>query len=202
MSYTCPSCNGQWTTNYCPQCGSTIERSDLLQVTQGGSGWPATAGVQRWALAVETLLLERASEKSAVVSVLKSGEEVNCEGVVSGRGFKISQAKVKLWYKISLVSGQKGYVPSNTLIRRLLLIRLQDTRGEMRRTPEATSSIVRQLVRGDTFLLVKTIKSDSGDWIRIRSSDGQEGFLNGKAKIKQINVKIESPPSITCWWGA
>ncbi len=24
MNYTCPTCNGQWTSDYCPQCGSTI----------------------------------------------------------------------------------------------------------------------------------------------------------------------------------
>jgi hypothetical protein len=152
---------------------------------QAGRGWPATPTLQRWALQADSVPVRvGASEQAAILCVLKAEDEMDFSGIESARG--------KKWCKIKLQSGEKGYVPGDTRIRQLLYARLEQPGAEMRLAPEAGSTIARQLVRGDSFLLVRTVKLESGSWVRIRLGDGSEGFLDGKAKIKQIAAKVQS----------
>src|ERR1700722_3389401 len=73
--------------------------------------------------------------------------------------------------------------------RQLLHVRLEQACGEMRTAPDALASVVRQLSRSEAFLIIETVKSGSGEWVRIRLSDGREGYLDGKSKIQRIEAK-------------
>lgn len=144
-------------------------------------GWPATPGLKRWALvAPETPFLEKPSDEAAILSVLKTGDEVDFVAVETVRG--------KKWCKVVLSNGQKGYMRGDTQVRQLLYVQLEQARGEMLYAPEATAPVARQLVRGINFLILETVKPAAEAWVRIRLSDGQEGFLHGKAKIKRLDT--------------
>jgi hypothetical protein len=153
--------------------------------TQSDRGWPATSALRRWAMqAKETTVRASASEQAAVLCTLNAEDEVDFCGIESSGG--------KKWCKISLRSGQKGYFPGDTPIRELLYVQLEQSRAEMRQDPAAASNMLRQLTRGTSFLLLKTVKSEPGDWVKIRLGDGLEGFLDGKVKIKRIGVKSQN----------
>jgi hypothetical protein len=150
-------------------------------------GWPATAGRRRWQCqSTETTLRASADEQAAVLCILHSGDEVDFSSIVSAKG--------KKWCKVFLRNGQTGYCPGDTMVRTLKHVRLHQAKADVLSEPATTSTVIRQLVRKDDFLLLSAENANSGSWAKIRLNDGREGYLDGKAKILGIDAKVQNTP--------
>jgi hypothetical protein len=98
---------------------------------------------------------------------------------------RIEKANGQKWCYISRANNEKGYVPGITAVRALAQVRLQQPTGELRVAPDSNATVLRQLKRGELLLLLQTVPGQGGNWVVVRGVDGQEGFLDGKARIKK-----------------
>jgi hypothetical protein len=85
--------------------------------------------------------------------------------------------------QVALPDGTLGYVPTNVKIRRIQAVFLNQREVTVHQQSSAMSPIVWEMERGEEFLTLELVKADDGDWIRVRRSNGDEGFLRGDVKV-------------------
>jgi hypothetical protein len=125
----------------------------------------------------ETTMRQTVGENGAVTAVLQPGEEVDF--------WRLEKANGQKWCYISRANAEKGYVPGSTAVRALVQARLDQPAAEMRVAPDPNAAVLRQLKRGDMLLLIQSVAGQGGNWVVVRGVDGQEGFLDGKARLKK-----------------
>jgi hypothetical protein len=60
---------------------------------------------------------------------------------------------------------------------------LEQKRAEVRTSPAAGATVAWALEKGAEFEIVETVPGEVGNWVKVRALTGEEGFLDGKAKI-------------------
>jgi hypothetical protein len=134
----------------------------------------------------ETTMRQNAGESGAVTAVLPAGEEVDF--------IRLEKTANQKWCYISRANGEKGYVPGTTAVRALVQARLEQPAAELRVAPDPNAAVVRQLRKAEMLLLLQTVPGQGGNWVVVRGVDGQEGFLDGKARIKKEAVVRQNTP--------
>lgn len=148
-------------------------------------GWALTSGVERWVLtAAETIIQLNPGANGLLLRIVKEGEEVDYLG--------LEMVGDNHWYRVKLANAQQGYIPGTAEIRWIPHFRLDESKAEMRSSPDVYSTVVEPLRRGAIFLLLGKVQAGSTTWHRIRNQSGEEGFLDSKTKILTVDLNSES----------
>ncbi|PWB51533.1 MAG: hypothetical protein C3F13_13940 [Anaerolineales bacterium] len=123
-------------------------------------------------------------EKALSIAYLKEGDEINFGSPKKKAG--------KLWVPIVLSSGQQAYISGDT---RLFVIReaaLMQAKVDVFTEPSAESTIKYQLSRNAKFSIQRVIKGGSQDWVRIKDTNGNEGYVFGDTRIRLFQQKTKA----------
>jgi hypothetical protein len=113
---------------------------------------------------------------SPSVAELAVGSEVEIGGVKKKDG--------KEWVSASLPSGERGYVPGDTRIYIIKPATLLQENVNVYAKPSAASTVKSQYNKNDQFDLINVVTQDNKEWVKVRDSAGNEGFIEGDTKIR------------------
>jgi hypothetical protein len=79
---------------------------------------------------------------------------------------------------------RSGYVRPDAKVRVLSGIFLPNPDGTtVHEQPASSSVILGAFRRGDEIVILETVKTPKGDWVKIRDIDGAIGYMNGNTKV-------------------
>ncbi|OHB66111.1 MAG: hypothetical protein A2Y76_03575 [Planctomycetes bacterium RBG_13_60_9] len=127
---------------------------------------------------------------SPSIADLQVGTEVELGAVKKKHGTE--------WVAVTLSDGQRGYVPGETRIYQIKEATLLQKTVDVHAEPSLQAPVTVQYKKNDRFWIVQYKKNDrfclvkqgEEEWVKIRDSAGNEGFIAGDTKI---NVVQEEP---------
>lgn len=117
---------------------------------------------------------------SQPVTQIFGGQEVELGSVKKKDG--------KQWIKVKLTTGQEGYLTGDSRVFVIKLVSLLQNNAKFYSSPSITSIPKTEFRKNDKFYLVEVIKEADKEWVKVRDLKGNEGFVEGNTKIKQIPV--------------
>jgi hypothetical protein len=87
------------------------------------------------------------------------------------------------WVFVSLPDGKRGYVPGDTKVFRVKPASLLQDEVEVHAAPSAGSGVIVRLRKNARFDLTDQVPGEGGNWVRVRDSLGNEGFIDGKTRV-------------------
>jgi len=115
-------------------------------------------------------------EHALSIATLQEGSEIEFGGTKRKAG--------KQWVPITLSTGQQAFIPAET---RIYIIRegsLMQNGVEMHAEPSAGSLIKQQLMRNSKLSILQVVKEQGQDWVRVRDTSGNEGFIPGDTRFR------------------
>lgn len=174
-------------TNPARASSSTIETGAAPVVTSpDGTGWPGTPGKQRVILTSSVLVHNMAGEQGSGMCLLNADDEVDLGTTKKAGG--------KKWVGVILRDGRKGFIAGDTPIRRLSPVKLNQGEATILPEPGAAENTGWKVKKGGSFLLLKTVESNGLKWVKVRDTNGREGYVDGKVKIQTVAVKVSNTP--------
>jgi Bacterial SH3 domain len=98
----------------------------------------------------------------------------------------------KVWVPITLSTGQQAFIPGDTRIYIYRLASLLQKDVEMRAEPSQKSLVKQTLTRNAKVYILEVIKQDDQEWVRVRDTSGNEGFIPGQTRIRVIPEKTKA----------
>ncbi len=98
----------------------------------------------------------------------------------------------KAWVPVVLSTGQRGYLSGEARIFHINQVTLLQGSVNVYAEPSAQSAVKTQYKKNAKFFITDTIKQDNKDWVKIRDFSGNEGFIDGKTRIRVIPEKIKA----------
>lgn len=128
----------------------------------------------------------------------------------AGNEIEFSSAKRKagkVWVPITMSMGQQAYIPGETKIKVIQLGSLLQNDVAVHNEPSTDSLIKEKLMRGTKVYILNVIKSAGEEWVKVRNMVGNEGYIDGKTRIRVIpqQTKASAMRNITSgllWLGA
>ena len=98
----------------------------------------------------------------------------------------------KLWYPISLSTGQLAYIPGETRLSRIRMASVMQNNVELRSEPSASSPVKQTLARNTKLYVLEVVNRENQDWARVRDMNGVEGYVSGNTSMRLIQEKTKS----------
>ena len=95
----------------------------------------------------------------------------------------------KSWVAVTYGPNQQGFIAGDTRIYRIKQAVLVQASANVYTAPSAIATVKAQYKKNTQFLLLGTVAQDGKNWVKIRDLAGNEGFIDGTAKIKVIAEK-------------
>ena len=115
---------------------------------------------------------------SPAVTELAVGSEIDLGAVRNNLG--------KKWVATTLPNGQQGYLPGETRVFHIKPATLLQNDVKLYAEPSVQSEVKTSYAKNAKFYLVENVKQDNQSWVRIRDDSGNEGFIDGQTRIKEI----------------
>ncbi|HTV48433.1 MAG TPA: SH3 domain-containing protein [Phycisphaerae bacterium] len=154
-------------------------------------GWPPSPGkVRLKMLDSEVSLRQNAGSLGAVIGTLRAGDEADVVGTQKAEGRK--------WVAVALSDGRRGFIAGDTRTQVFKNVILKSARTNVFAKPGDPSTIIREMVQGERFMILGTVNATpspamlqqnssatASAWAQIRDANGQQGYIDGKVKILQ-----------------
>jgi Bacterial SH3 domain len=98
----------------------------------------------------------------------------------------------KVWYPISLSTGQLAYIPGETRLSRIRMASVMQNNVELRSEPSASSPVKQTLVRNTKLYVLEVVNRENQDWARVRDMNGVEGYVSGNTSMRLIQEKTKA----------
>jgi len=98
----------------------------------------------------------------------------------------------KLWYPISLSTGQLAYIPGETRLSRIRMASVMQNNVELRSEPSASSLVKQTLARNTKLYVLEVVNRENQDWARVRDMNGVEGYVSGNTSMRLIQEKTKA----------
>jgi hypothetical protein len=98
----------------------------------------------------------------------------------------------KLWVPITLSTGQLAYIPGEARISVIHEGALMQDNVALYSEPSAESQVKQQLGRNTKVYLLQKIDGGGQVWMRVRDSNGIEGYIAGDTRIRVIQQKTKA----------
>jgi hypothetical protein len=95
----------------------------------------------------------------------------------------------KLWVPITLSTGQLAYIPGEARISVIHEGALMQDNVALYSEPSAESQVKQQLGRNTKVYLLQKIDGGGQVWMRVRDSNGIEGYIAGDTRIRVIQAR-------------
>ncbi len=120
------------------------------------------------------VLYKDTNDQSAPIAQLKLGDQVKLGG---------TRKKGKdQWVEITLPDGRKGYLPGTSQVFRTIKVKLIQGDTNVLAEPSINSAIKFKVATNEKFYIL-----DSSDgWVKIRTRNGNEGYLDGRVSVKKL----------------
>lgn len=118
------------------------------------------------------------------IATLQEGSEIEFGGKKRKSG--------KFWVPVVLATGQNAYIPGDA---RIYIIRegtLVQNSVDMHSEPSSDSPVKQQLMRNTRLSILQVIKQDGQDWVRVRDTAGNEGFISGETRVRLVTQKSKA----------
>jgi hypothetical protein len=118
------------------------------------------------------------------IATLPQGSEIEFGGARKKVG--------KVWVPITLSTGQQAYIPGDA---RIFVVRqgslLQDN-VDLVTEPKEGSLVKQQLARNTQLEIMQVVKGEGQDWVQVRDTKGNEGYISGNTRIRVIQQKTKA----------
>ncbi len=98
----------------------------------------------------------------------------------------------KVWVPILLQTGQTVYITGDTRVFTVRLGELMDQTVDLYDAPSSTATVKQQLPRTTKVSILQVVKDEGVDWVRIRSTDGVEGYISGNTRIRLVQQRTKA----------
>ena len=138
--------------------------------------FPIDTSLYKWQafLGQPTTIYRKPDVSSASIATLKPGEEI-----------EIGVMKNPNWITVTLPNGQWGYMSSEAELAGFEQLILIEKEVAIYSEPSSNSSVVTHLKKDSGFYLFPLIKQEGQEWLKIRDSDGNEGFIAGQTRSRK-----------------
>jgi len=117
-------------------------------------------------------------------AVLPEGSEIEF-GAARRKGGKV-------WVPITLSTGQQAFIPGDARIYMIKRGALMQKNADVFNEPSKESLVKQQLDRNSRFDILKVEEADGKRWVRIRDTNGNEGYMDGNTRIRVIQQKTKA----------
>jgi len=117
-------------------------------------------------------------------AVLPEGSEIEF-GAARRKGGKV-------WVPITLSTGQQAFILGDARIYQIKQGALMQKNADVYNEPSKESLVKQQLDRNSRFDILKVEEADGKKWVRIRDSNGTEGYIDGNTRIRVIQQKTKA----------
>lgn len=118
------------------------------------------------------------------IATLQEGNEVELSGMKKKAG--------KVWFPVTLTTGQKAYIPGETHIFVIREGALMQNSVELHSEPSSESPIKQQLNRNTKVSILQVVKTSDKDWVRVRDVSGNEGYILGDTRVRLMAQKTKA----------
>ena len=98
----------------------------------------------------------------------------------------------KLWTPIVLSTGQQAFIPAETRIYVIREGSLMQDNVSVYAEPSDGSLVKQQLKRNAKISILQVTHDQGKDWVRIRDSVGNEGFISGDTRVRLTPQRTKS----------
>jgi hypothetical protein len=98
----------------------------------------------------------------------------------------------KMWIPITLSTGQPAFIPGDTRLSLIRLADIQQDNVDLHADASAGSLIKQQLPRKTKVYILEVLKQPEGDWVRVRSMTGTEGYISGETRIRVVQQRTKA----------
>jgi capsular polysaccharide biosynthesis protein len=98
----------------------------------------------------------------------------------------------KVWVPITLSTGQQAFIPGDARIYVIKQGALMQNSVDLFTEPSKNALVKQQLDRNSKFDILKVEEADGKRWVRIRDTNGNEGFIDGNTRIRVIQQKTKA----------
>lgn len=125
------------------------------------------------------------TDKNAIsIATLTEGSEIEFGATKRKAG--------RVWVPITLSTGQQAFIPGDSRIAVIRQGMLLQNDVELRTEPSSGSILKGKLARNSKVYILKVVKGDGQDWVRVRDTNGSEGYIRGETRIKVIQQKTKA----------
>ena len=137
---------------------------------------PISTSLYEWRYLVgqQTPIYSKPDFNSALIAELMSGEEIELGAIKEE------------WLTVTLPNGQWGYMSGKVKSARFEQWTLLQKEANVHAEPSTSSPVLTQLKKGADFYVFPGIKQEGKEWIKIRDTDGNEGFIGGQTRGKKV----------------
>ena len=118
------------------------------------------------------------------LATLVAGTEVEFGKTIKKEG--------KKWTEVLMPSGQKGYIPAETRVFPFRLGALLQNNVSMYTSPSADSLVRATLGRNTKVYMTDVVRTENGDWVKVRDLSGNEGYISGRTPLRAIAEKTKA----------
>jgi len=98
----------------------------------------------------------------------------------------------KVWVPITLSTGQQAFIPGEARIYVLRQGTLMQNNVNLLAEPAGEASVKQQLARNTRVDILQVVERDGQKWVKIRDSNGSEGYIAGNTRIRVIQQKTKA----------
>jgi hypothetical protein len=118
------------------------------------------------------------------IAVLPEGSEIEFGSARRKAG--------KVWVPITLSTGQQAFIPGDARIYVIQRGALIQNNSDLLNEPSKGALVKQQLDRKSRFDILKVEEVDGKKWVRIRDTNGTEGYIDGNTRIRVIQQKTKA----------
>jgi hypothetical protein len=118
------------------------------------------------------------------IATLQQGSEIEFQ--------KTKRKGGKMWVPITLATGQQAFIPAETHIFVIRDGALMQNNVDLHSEPSAGSPIKQQLMRNARLSILEVVKGAEQDWVRVRDTSGNEGFIAGDTRVRLTQQKSKA----------
>ena len=98
----------------------------------------------------------------------------------------------KVWVPITLSTGQQAFIPGEARIYVLRQGTLMQNNVNLLAEPVEEAMGKQQLARNTRVDILQVVERDGQKWVKIRDSNGSEGYIAGNTRIRVIQQKTKA----------
>ena len=98
----------------------------------------------------------------------------------------------KVWVPITLSTGQQAFIPGEARIYVLRQGTLMQSNVNLLAEPAEEALVKQQLARNTRVDILQVVERDGQKWVKIRDSNGSEGYIAGNTRIRVIQQKTKA----------
>jgi SH3-like domain-containing protein len=135
----------------------------------------------------------RILDEQVKVYTIMEADAVSFSTLTEGTEIDFAPAKRKagkLWVPITLSTGQQAFIPGEARIAIIRVGAVMQKNVDLLADPEEGALVISHLTRNSRFDILKVMEGKK--WVKIRDSNGTEGYISGNTRIREIKQKTKA----------